>query len=71
MSVVIEILDKKKNVYVDGNDGITGYGIMTNEPPLDYHITNVEHYEWKRTLTRQAIAMPGNLHPTIIMSRLV
>ena len=59
-SLVIEVMDGKKNVYLDRNDGVSGFGITTNEPTLDWHIENVKHYEWKRTLSRQSIAVPGN-----------
>ena len=63
-SLVIEVMDGKKNLYLDLNDdGETGFGIMTNEPELSYHLTNVEHYQWKRSLSRQAVAVPGNWYP--------
>lgn len=58
-SMVIELVNKEKRVYVDRNDGMSGYGIMTNEPAFDYHLTNIEHYEWKRSLSRQAVPVPG------------
>lgn len=63
LSLVIEVMDGKKNVYLDRNDGESGFGITTNEPTLDWHIENVKHYEWKRTLARQSIAIPGNFYP--------
>lgn len=63
-SLVIEMVDGKKNLYLDLNDdGETGFGIMTNEPELSYHLTNVEHYTWKRSLARQAVAVPGGWYP--------
>ena len=37
--------------------------MFTNEPTFDWHQQNIEHYEWKRTLARQAIAVPGNFYP--------
>lgn len=63
-SLVIELIGGEKKLYMDLNDGgETGYGIMTNEPQLSYHLTNVEHYEWKRSLARQAVAVPGGWYP--------
>jgi penicillin V acylase-like amidase (Ntn superfamily) len=38
-------------------------GVFTNEPTFDWHQQNIEHYEWKRTLARQAVAVPGNFYP--------
>lgn len=38
-------------------------GVFTNEPTFDWHQKNIEHYEWKRTLARQAVAVPGNFYP--------
>ena len=63
MSLVIELVDGKKVTYLDANDGVNTFGIMTNEPTVDYHLTNIRHYEWKRTLARQSIAIPGNYYP--------
>lgn len=37
--------------------------MFTNEPTFDWHQKNIEHYEWKRTLARQAVAVPGNFYP--------
>lgn len=62
-SLVIEIVDGEQRVYLDLNDGVSGYGIMTNEPEFDWHLKNIEHYEWKRTLARQAIEIPGGYYP--------
>jgi len=62
-TLVVEFLNGQQNVYLDLNDGVTGYGIMTNEPTFDWHLINIEHYEWKRTLSRQAIAIPGGFYP--------
>jgi choloylglycine hydrolase len=63
-SLVIELVGGVKKLYLDLNDnGVTGFGIMTNEPELSYHLTNVEHYEWKRSLSRQAVAVPGGWYP--------
>ncbi len=62
-SLVIEMIDGSQHVYLDTNDGKTGFGIMTNEPSFDWHLQNAKHYEWKRTLARQAIPIPGNFYP--------
>lgn len=63
-SLIIEVVGGQKHLHLDLNDnGATGFGIMTNEPQLSYHLTNVEHYEWKRSLTRQAVAVPGGWYP--------
>ena len=62
-SMIIELVGGEQNVYIDLNDGINGYGITTNAPTLDWHIRNVQHYEWKRGMARQAIAVPGGFYP--------
>lgn len=62
-SLIIELVGGKQHVYLDTNDGVNGYGIMTNEPTFDWHLENVKHYEWKRTLARQSVAVPGNFYP--------
>ncbi len=62
-SLVIECMDGMQHVYLDLNDGKTGFGVTTNEPTFDWHLENINHYEWKRTLARQAIAIPGNFYP--------
>ena len=62
-SLIIEMVNGLKVTYIDKNDGIDGFGIMTNEPTFDYHLTNIKHYEWKRSLVRQAIPIPGSFYP--------
>lgn len=62
-SLVIEFIDGKQHVYLDRNDGESGFGIMTNEPTFNWHVENVQLYQWKRGLTRQAISIPGNFYP--------
>lgn len=62
--MVVEVVNGEKQVYVDLNDnGATGFGVATNEPTFDWHLDNIHHYEWKRTLARQAVAIPGNFYP--------
>ena len=59
-SLVIETpADGKLHLHDDLNDGQTGFGIMTNEPPFEYHLANAQHLAWKRTLVRQAVTVPG------------
>jgi choloylglycine hydrolase len=62
-SLIIECVNGEQKVYVDSNDGKLTFGIMTNEPTFDWHLENIRHYEWKRTLARQAVAIPGNFYP--------
>lgn len=62
-SLVIEFTPEGRRLYDDPNDGKTGFGIMTNEPPFDWQLENVRHFEWKRTLARSSAAMPGNFYP--------
>eukprot|EP00981_Chlorochromonas_danica_P008419 scaffold2188_cov182-Ochromonas_danica.AAC.9 len=62
-SLVIECVNGVKQVYLDSNNGEDGYGITTNEPTFDWHLENIANYKWKRTLSRQAIATPGNFYP--------
>ena len=63
LSLIIECVDGKKVAYLDSNDGVSYFGITTNEPTLDWHLQNVQHYQWKRSLARQSIAVPGNWYP--------
>lgn len=46
-SLILEFVNRQKNIYVDHNDGISGYGITTNEPFFNYHLQSIQHYEWK------------------------
>ena len=62
-SLIIECVDGKQNVYLDTNDDVSGFGVTTNEPTFDWQVKNIQHYQWKRTLSRQSIATPGNFYP--------
>lgn len=62
-SLIVEVVGGQQRVYLDTNDGVTGFGIMTNEPTFDWHLENIKHYQWKRTLARQAVSVPGNFYP--------
>jgi len=69
--VVIEFLDGKTEVYDDFNDnGKTGFGIMTNEPPLLWQKEAVKHLQWKQSLARPAVAMPGSWYPDARFQRI-
>ena len=63
-SIVVEYIHGTPRVYDDGNDeGVTGFGIMTNEPQWPWHVANVQHYMWKQTMARSATVIPGNYYP--------
>jgi len=62
--LVIEFLEGKMQVYDDNNDeGKTGFGIMTNEPPFLWQLEAVKHLKWKQSLSRTAVTMPGTWYP--------
>jgi len=63
-SLVIETpADGTLHLHDDPNDGMRGFGIMTNEPAFEYHLMNGQHLAWKRGLVRQAIGVPGTWYP--------
>ncbi|GMI10016.1 hypothetical protein TrVE_jg4384 [Triparma verrucosa] len=62
-SIVVEFLDHETVISEDKNDGKSGFGIMTNEPPYSWHIENVKHYEWKKGLAAPIIEAPGAFYP--------
>lgn len=59
MGVAVEFMERSTKVYEDGNDGVTGVGVFTNEPEYPWQVGNVRHYLWKQSLARPATAMPG------------
>lgn len=62
--IVIEFLDGETQVFDDHNDkGRTGFGIMTNEPPLPWQLQGIRHLQWKQSLARPSVAMPGSWYP--------
>jgi len=63
VSIVVEFLDGQTMVHFDANDGVSGFGIMTNEPPYPWHVENTMHMNWKRSMARPAVAIPGNFYP--------
>jgi choloylglycine hydrolase len=56
--LVVEVMEGKQQVYLD-----VTVGIATNEPTFDWHLENINHYKWKRSLARTAIAVPGSWYP--------
>ncbi|KAJ8613511.1 hypothetical protein CTAYLR_002191 [Chrysophaeum taylorii] len=63
-SLVIEAFGRRVETLLDLNDdGVTGFGIFTNEPAIDYHITNVRHFKWKQTLANPSLVVPGDWYP--------
>ena len=61
--LAVEFMDKSTLAYDDLNDGETGVGVFTNEPPFPWQLANVRHYRWKQSLARPATAMPGAWYP--------
>ena len=51
------------HLHDDPNDGVVGFGIITNEPVFEWHLANARHLQWKRTLERTAIGIPGGYYP--------
>mmetsp|Transcript_79746 Transcript_79746/g.227619 ORF Transcript_79746/g.227619 Transcript_79746/m.227619 type:complete len:367 (+) Transcript_79746:71-1171(+) len=62
-SIVVEFMGGETQVYDDANDGVDTFGVTTNEPVFPWHIENVKHYEWKQTLARPAVGVPGAFYP--------
>jgi len=61
--LVAEFINKEQLLHEDLNDGVDTFGIMTNEPRFEWQLQNVKHLEWKRTLSRSAVSVPGNWYP--------
>jgi choloylglycine hydrolase len=63
-SVVVEFLEGETVTAMDFNDGgKTGFGVMTNEPPFQWHLENVRHATWKQHNARPAFTIPGTFYP--------
>jgi choloylglycine hydrolase len=59
-------------VYIDRDDqGKSGFGVLTNEPPFPWHLQNVQHMMWKQSLALPAVAIPGAYYPDERFLRLV
>merc|ERR1711963_1022222 len=62
--LVLEFVEGKMQVYDDHNDnGITGFGILTNSPPFPWQVEAIRHLHFKQSLARSAVAMPGAWYP--------
>ncbi|CAK0890117.1 unnamed protein product [Prorocentrum cordatum] len=69
--LVLEFLDGRMEAYDDFNDGgKTGFGILTNEPSFLWHNEAVRHLQWKQSLVRSAVEMPGSWYPEARFQRL-
>ena len=62
-SLVLEYPAGEPTLFPDENDGVRGFGIMTNEPPIAFHLAAIQHLQWKRGLLRQAVPVPGSWYP--------
>ena len=63
-SLVLEFLEGNPSLFWDLNDaGKTGYGILTNEPPFQWQVANVDHAKWKLGNADPSFAMPGDFYP--------
>merc|ERR1712151_876991 len=73
-ALVVEWLHGEMKIYSDPNDGISGFGILTNEPPFEWQVRNVQHFNWKRRTSGaggegtggpgpSAVSMPGTYYP--------
>lgn len=62
-SLIVEFLNGETLIHDDLNDGVNSFGIMTNDPPFDWQVANVKHFQWKQGLARAAVAMPGSWYP--------
>lgn len=63
VSAVVEFVDGEMRIYDDANDGVTGFGIMTNDPQYPWQVENVKHLLWKQKMARSAVSMPGSWYP--------
>lgn len=69
--LVVEFLAGRTELYDDFNDGgETGFGVFTNEPPFLWQNEAVRHLQWKQTLARAAVEMPGSWYPEARFQRL-
>lgn len=69
--LVLEFLDGRMEAYDDFNDGgKTGFGILTNEPSFLWHNEALRHLQWKQSLVRSAVEMPGSWYPEARFQRL-
>lgn len=62
-SIVVEFMEGEQLIHEDLNDGVETFGIMTNEPRFEWQLQNVKHLEWKNSLARSSVSVPGNWYP--------
>ena len=63
-SLVVEWVGGTQQVYQDLDDeGVTGWGLMTNEPEYPWMVRMVQHFEWKTSLARPSVSVPGAFYP--------
>lgn len=63
LGLAVEFMGGETKLYDDRNDGVTGYGVFTNEPEFPWQLANVQHFLWKQSLARPAVSMPGTWYP--------
>ena len=73
-TMIIEMINGQKVIYYESGNSAkigktskyatnSGFGICTNEPQLNWHYEAINHFEWKRSLARTAIGIPGSYYP--------
>ena len=63
-SIVVEFVDGEASLSLDHNDGgLTGFGVMTNEPQFQWHVENARHAQWKLHNARPSFTIPGTFYP--------
>lgn len=62
-SLTVEFLNGVQVLHLDRNDGIDGFGIMTNQPPMTWQIQNIKALEFKRKAAGSSVAIPGDFYP--------
>lgn len=70
--LVLEFEDGMMHIYNDGNDGgISGFGVLTNEPNFRWQVTALKHLQWKMKRTAPlALDIPGSWYPEARFQRL-
>ena len=70
--LVVEFQDGTMHVYVDNNDnGLTGYGVMTNEPNYPWQLESMKTLLWKEQHYGPMVSVPGSWYPDARYQRLV
>ena len=69
--LVIEFQQGIMHVYPDNNDdGVTGFGVMTNEPNYPWQVQSLKTLQWKEQHYGPMVAMPGSWYPDARFQRL-